>query len=536
MIEFFRRASRNLFARIFFGLLAISFAFMWGGQDGLRMIGLSKEATVAKVGGVSISNRDLAVEIERTRLNRRLRTGQEISSEDIKKRGLDRQLLEKLINEALFKIEADRLNISVSDHFIVKMLHAQKAFQRPDGSFSKETFMRFIHNFGFRTEKDYVDYTKSKMIRARLMSALSANASLPAGATAPLFAWNEQIRTAQGMSIDSSLLVVKETPTEDQLREFYGKNRHTFVAPQRRTFKALVLDSRKVKIAIKEDDIQVIYDLERDKKYKGMKDVDARKAIREQLHHDAAQEAMIAKADKIQTEFEAGSTLKDVAQANGVMYREFVDAPLVDKKVKRSEVDQGIVAAAFVAEEAELSPLEEIQETGQYVLIYLENRKDPAQLAFGAAMADVRDAYRQEAQGALTKELVEKIQKQLDGGAVFKTVALQNKLPLVTVRVNRRKTLAPTAIDLPFVAINQLFAVPLGRPTLVPYQSKEGKTLFLIAKVTDIKNGDVAKDPKGAKFFQERLAQQVGNDVFETYVAYLKKRNSVEINKSYFEK
>ena len=49
MIELFRRASGSLIARIFFGFLALSFAFMWGGQDGLRMIGLSKESTVATV-------------------------------------------------------------------------------------------------------------------------------------------------------------------------------------------------------------------------------------------------------------------------------------------------------------------------------------------------------------------------------------------------------------------------------------------------------------------------------------------------------
>ncbi len=534
MIELFRRASGSIIARIFFGFLAISFAFMWGGQDGLRMMGLSKDATVAKVGNLSITNRDLGVEIDRNRIKRRVQTAQDLSAEEIKERGLDRQILEKLINEALFKIEADKLNITVSDDFVVKMLHDQKAFQRPDGSFSKEIFMRFIHNFGFSTEKDYVDYTKAEMIRARLMSVLAANASLPSGATAPLYAWNDQIRSAQGMSIDPTKMVVKDPATEDQLREFYGKNRLNFVAPARRTFKALVLDAKKINVKIKEDDINVIYDLERDKKYKGVKDVDAKKAIREQLHHDAAHEQLIALADKIQTAFEAGTTLADVAKANGVELKEFSDAPLEDKKTTRSELDQGIVTVAFAAEEAELSPMEEIQGTGKYVIVYLEGRKDKAQLSFAEAMDEVREAYKRDAQSILTKELVEKIQKQLDGGAAFKAVALQNGLPLISVRANRREALAPTAIDLPPLAINQLFAVPFGRPTLLPYQGKKGQTLFLIAKVTDIKNGDVKKDPKGAELFAERLANQPGNDIFEFYVAYLKKRNPVEINKAYF--
>lgn len=536
MIELFRRASGSVIARIFFGLLAVSFAFMWGGQDGLRMIGLSKESTVAKVGSVSISNRDLGLAIERTRLNMRLRTGQELSNEDMKKFGLDRQLLDRLIAEALFKIEADRLKISVSDEYVVKMLHSQQAFLRPDGSFSKETFMRFIHNFGFATEKDYVAHTKAEMIRARVIAALSANASLPLVATAPLYAWNAQTRTAQGMIIEPTKMEPKTAATEDQLREFYGKNRRQFSAPERRTFKAVILNVANLKIPVKEEDVQVIYDLEKDRKYKEVPEKEAKDKIRQQLRHDGAQEVNMSMADKIQTQFEGGTALDDVAKANGATFKEFSDAPLVSKNVKRSDLDQGIVELAFSAVEGELSPMEELNDSGKYFLVYLESRKDPEQLSFGEAMDDIKAAYKREAQTLLTKELVEKIQKQLGDGANFKSVAAQHKLSLTTVRANRQKTLAPTAIDLPPVAINQLFSVPRGNLTLVPYQGKQGQPLFLVAKVTDVKNGDALKETKEVKAFEGLLQQQAGSDIIELYISYLRQKNPVEINASYFPK
>lgn len=538
MIELFRRASGSIIARIFFGLLAISFAFMWGGQDGLRMIGLSNEATVAKVGRVSISNRDLAMAIERTRLNVRLQTGQEISNEEVKKRGLDRQILERLIGEALFQIEADRLNIQVSDDFVVKMLHNQKVFLRPDGTFSKETFMRFIRQFGFSTEKDYVIHTKAEIVRSRIISALSANASLPFVAVAPLYAWNTQVRTAQGMVVDPKKMVLKTTPTEDQLREFYGKNRRQFFAPERRTFKAMVLDSSSFKVDVKEADVQVIYDLERDRKYKGVKETVAKGKIRQQLRHDAAQEAIIAKTDKIQREFEAGTALPDVAKANGAVFRDFSDEPLMRQRVsqnsKRSGLDQAIIELAFNAIEGELSPLEELNQSGQYFVVYLEGIKEPAQLSFGEAMGDLKVAYTREAQTILTKELVEGIQKKLGEGGEFKSIALHYKLPLMSVRANRQKTLAPTTLHLPPVALNQLFAAPRGNLTLLPYQGKDGRPLFLVTKVTEVKNGNASKGTKEVKKFEEMLQQQAGSDSIDSYLAYLRQKNPVEINKAYF--
>ncbi len=534
MIELFRRASGSIIARIFFGFLALSFAFMWGGQDGLRMIGLSKDATVAKVGSVSISNRDLGMAIERTRLNMRLRTGQELSNEDVKKFGLDRQLLDRLIAEALFKIEADRLKISVSDAYVVKMLQGQQAFLRPDVSFSKETFMRFIQNFGFATEKDYVAHTKAEMIRARVIAALSANASLPLVATAPLYAWNAQTRTAQGMIIDPTKMELKETPTEDQLREFYGQNRRQFAAPERRTFKAVVMNVANLKIPVKEEDVQVIYDLEKDRKYKEVPEKEAKDKIRQQLRHDAAQEVSMSMADKIQTQFEGGTSLAEVAKANGATFKEFTDVSLTPKNTQRSDLDQAIVDLAFNAVEGELSPMEELNDSGQYFVVYLEGRKDPEQLSFANAMDDIKLEYKREAQTLLTKELVEKIQKQLGDGGNFKSVAAQHKLSLITVRASRQKALAPTAMDLPPVAINQLFSVPRGSLTLVPYQGKEGQPLFLVAKVTEVKNGDASKETEEVKKFKDLLQQQAGSDIVEFYLAYLRQKNPVEINKAYF--
>lgn len=537
MIDFFRRASGTVVARIFFFLLALSFAVMWGGHDALRMIGISKESTVAKVGRQTISNLDLALAIERARLNVRMSTGQDLSPEDIKAAGLDRQILEKLIQDALINQEAARLKITVSDEFLATMIQSQKAFHTPDGQFSKEAFMRFIQTFGFATEKDYVDYTKSEILRGRLLSALAANAQLPEGSLDPLYAWNEQTRSAVAMTLDPQKMVVKAVPTEDQLRDFYGKNQKLFVAPPRRTFKVLVFDASKFKEqTVGSEEVQTIYDIEKDRKFKDMKEADAKKAIKAQLAQEKSQELVMKMAENVQKSFEEGKPLSEIAKGQTVTaegYKEFTDVSIADALAKRTPLDQAIIESAFKAEEGDLSPLDQVDDT-HFVMVYVEGQKDSAQLSFADALPKVKLAFEKDEQGKMTKALVEKIQKELDSGVSFKTVAAQNGLSLTTLRADRRKVLSPDSLKLSPMAINQLFVVPLGRATLVPHTDQGGRPSFLIAQITDVKNGDPRKDPKDLADFKSRLTDQAGNDVLEMLLTHLRAKTNVEINKAYF--
>jgi hypothetical protein len=241
-------------------------------------------------------------------------------------------------------------------------------------------------------------------------------------------------------------------------------------------------------------------------------------------------------AEEMQKAFEAGKPLSEVGKGNGITtdgYKEFTDVSIEDALAKRTPLDQAIITVAFKAEEGDLSPLEQVDET-HYAMIYVEGQKETSQLSFADALPKVKVAYERDEQSKMTKALVEKIQKDLDSGISFKTVAAQNSLSLITVRADRRKVIAPTPIDLAPMAINQLFVVPFGKATLVPYADKAGRPLFLIAQITEIKKGDLKGDKKLTEDFQGRLVEQAGNDVFEILVQHLRSRTAVEVNKAYF--
>lgn len=534
MIEFFRRASESLIARIFFGLLAISFAIMWGGQEGLRMIGISRDATVATVGAETITNRDLALAIERFRILSELRGGGELTMKEVRESGLDRQLLNMLIAESLVRQEAVKLDITVSDDYVIKQLRDNQMFKRADGTFSKETFQRFISNFGFRTEKEYVDYMKSEILRIRVIDALAANASLPVVSQEPLFAWSEQVRTASAMILDTTAIKVDENPSQDDLRDFYGKYQQQFAVPERRTFKALAIPVASLKIDVKESDIDLVYDIEKDKKYKDVKDTIAREEIREQLRREAAQDAVLAISSAVRDAFDEGASLKDIAAKNKYDLREFTEVQLQDKKGDRDQAEQNMIEYAFSVVEGELSAFEEIDSGKAYVAIFLEAVMEPSQLTFDQAMADVRDAFMAEKRLQKTQELVKDIETQLAGGKPFKALAMQNKLKLVTLRASRQKMLSPTPEDLLTARSDSLFRTTRSGTTVMPFVSPGKGVQFAFAKITEIRNGDAQKDPEGFRRFVERLKAQSRDDVFQLYESDLRTRYSVEVNERYF--
>ena len=534
MIEFFRKASSSIIAKIFFLFLAVSFVFLWGGQEGLRMIGLSKDYTVATVGSKKITTQELGLEIQRTLINLRMRTGQEIPQQSVKDLGIDRQVLERMISERIIELEAENLGIGISDNYIVDFVKKQPAFQTADGKFSKDLFIRFINQLGFAFEKDYVDYAKREMIKIRVLDALSKSSKLPMVAANPLYAWNEQVRTANAVVIDPELIKVKDVATEDELRDFYGKHMRSFYAPERRGFKVIVFDVKNLKINVKESDVDVMYDVEKNKKYKDMDIKKAKKTIRDTLRKDAQADAAISLFDKVQDEFESGTSIETLAKNLSLEIKNFENVALNKADEPRSSLDTAIINLAFQIESGESSSAELDEKSGTYFKVFVQDIQPPKQLAFQEAMNDVKEAQQRSVQAQLAQELVGKIEKDITAGQSISVVASRNRLKTMIVRASRQKALPPTSVELPPMSLANLFAVGKGAITLLPYVGADERPKFLLAKLTDIKNGDPTKDKKNAAEFEKNLQAQALNDVADMYITHLRDKYKVEINNKFF--
>jgi peptidyl-prolyl cis-trans isomerase D len=541
MIEFFRKAADTWAARIFLLLLALIFIFLWGGQEGLRMIGLSKDSTVATVGNKKITTQELSSAIVRAAAMIQWNTGQRLTNKDIERLGLDRQVLDLLIVDYLIQAEATHLGISVSDEMVAKMIKSQPTFQTPDGKFSKDLFDRFLNMMGFTHERDYVAYLKRDMLKRRVIATLIGTASVPAVAIDPLYAWNEQTRSAQGMVIDPAQLTVKKTLSDDDLRDYYGKNRQNFTQPERRTFEALLIDTQPYeKLArseIKDEDINALYAIEQTKKYKDIPEAKAKAEIRAQLKTDFIREKTLETGRSIQEDFDAGLSLEELEKKYAAQLFKYVDTRLSNPEIKKDPLQEQMTNLAFQIDENILSSTEEAELSDgnhRYFLLKVSQVKPKEILNFNEAQPLVKDALQKNLQLSAAEALVREINEQLSAGELFDQIAAKHNLKLVKINANRQEALAPTPYKLNSFALANLFGVRSGQAALLAVQDNTGQPIFIIAKITKIENGTATKDTEKVEQFSAALTEQLQLDVAEIYVTYLRQKYPVEVKEKFF--
>lgn len=542
MIEKFRKSVNTIVAKVLLGLLAIAFVFLWGGQDGLRMIGVGQSNTVAKVGAEKVTMQELGQKLSQTIALIQFETGQQISPDQVRKMGLDRQVLEALIQQKLVDVEVENLGIGVSDGYVAREIKSQDIFKDQKGAFSKDTFLARIRQLGYRNERDYVDARKAEIARQWLISALSGGATAPAVATDPLYRWEQQTRTGSGVVINYRDMKVKD-PSEDELRNFFGENRGRFKISEARDFKALILNTKAyeadAKSAVKDQDVDAIYDVEKDRRFKGVPESEARKAIRTDLEASYVHDKAIAQGQAIDDAFAQGQNLEDIAKQYGTLVsisgarllKPGIKVEKVSSDLPQSQVES-LVDLAFQSE-ADMLSTAMLFEGGNMALIYVDHIHDPRFPTFQEAESDVKQAYDTEQKINAAKDLVGTLSKEVRAGQSLVSLAHEKGLSVIQIKAKRDESLAPTPYKMNAAALEQFFAVTPGGLALIPVQSKKGDDFQILAVMESIQLGALPSHKDQVKF-EKLITDQVRSDILETYLAYLRTKYTIEINDRIF--
>jgi peptidyl-prolyl cis-trans isomerase D len=534
MIESFRKYANSWVVRFFFLLLALCFAFLWGGHEAWKMIGFSRESTVATVGGHRISVQDLGHEINRELIRIQLETGKTYTEEQVREVGLDRHVLQRMVIERLIELEANKLGIVVTDNFAAQAIKSSPLFKTSDGMFSKARFDQIVHHLGFQGEKDYVPYIKRELLRFRIVRALTDNMPVPDVYLNKLYAWDEQTRSIQVMIINPKQLQLSGEPTENELRDFYGKNQKLFWAPEKRNLQLLLIDGSRFKDAakVKPEDVDALYEAHKGDKYKSVTPQKAKTEIKAQLEHDKIAEAAQEFAHKLEEEFNSGVSLKELALKHYLTYREIKDASR--QGLTPDSPDATYILRAFENEEGVLSSLEKDTQ-GKFFLTYVESITPSKQQSFKNALPQVKQKYTENKQLEAAQKLAHSIGEELNKGGFFEAIAHQNNLKLVTVKVNRRNVLPGSPLVLVPQMIHAIFSINKGQSTILPYVTPGQEVQILVTKLTDIKNADPSKVSKeDMKKFEEEIQLQMQGDLIDQYLEYLRGKYKVEINQHFF--
>ncbi|ACK49479.1 PpiC-type peptidyl-prolyl cis-trans isomerase [Methylocella silvestris BL2] len=329
MLDAMRAATKGWIGRtvmgIVLGFIILSFA-VWGIGDIFRGFGANK---LAEVGNEQITTEAFrfAYQTELQRAQRQARRA--ITNDEAKRFGLDRQVLSRLVSEAVLDQETHALGLAMSDAEIARTIAADPSFKGASGQFDRARFEELLRDNGL-TEKAFVREQRGVYLRQELIDSMTNGLQLPKAMLELIHRYQTETRTLDYFVLPAAAAGTIALPSDDELGKYFEDRKLGYSAPEYRTLVTLTLTPESIAKpdAVSDADALRRYDEIKGEKYGApekrqidqlfFSDPAAAAAAREKLDAGASFEDIVA---------QQGSTMKDVSL--GLVTR----GQLIDKAV-----------------------------------------------------------------------------------------------------------------------------------------------------------------------------------------------------------
>jgi peptidyl-prolyl cis-trans isomerase D len=541
MLEYFRKASSSWLFRGFFLVLAIAFGFLWGIGDFIYKMGGGGGQTVITVGPVKVTAREFEIDVYRQMELLQNQTGQKIDREQAHQIGIDAQVLNRLVNSTILELEGKRLGIIASDNQVRKTIFNEKFFQNSKGAFDKDKFHAIISKLGF-TEQTYIDQLRKDILRAEIVKAIALGVEAPEFYASILYRWQSEIRQISAVMIQSHPSLVKETPNEETLRNFYVDNKELFKTPELRTIRALVIDPTKVMKEIEISDDKALEEFNaQQSEYEGKAFDKVKDQIKTLLKKQQASERIYKLSTEIEDAYSGGEKLEEITKRYGFAISTLFKLDMNGKPdpfsanastPSLSLLDQSILKQSFTQELGTLGDMVEAED-GKFFMAVVDEIIPSQQKPF-AEIKDQAIPYWKKRQAVNeAKKLASTIAKDVEKSGDINAISSRYNLKTISAKVSRRGPVAPSTLKLPESLLERIYSVTKGKAVFGAI-SENGETNYLVAVVSNIQQPQVDEKSKDVEKFNTFLSTALIEDILEEYVFSLRKRYPVEINKRYF--
>lgn len=435
MLGAIRTAASNWLGRavliVVMGLLIVSFA-IWGIGDIFRGGVARNVATVGKENITSDQFRNVFNE-ELRRIQQRVR--RPVTTEDARAFGLDREVLNRMIDESVMNQKAERLGLGLDQATIVKSVMEAEMF-RVAGQFDRQRFADVLQQNGL-TEAQFFAQQGQLMLRQQLGVALVGGFRGPETLGRAVHQYREEARDLEVIIIPAEKAAEPPAPDDAKLKAFHTERKSEFRTVETRKVTVLATSSAQfaANLTIGDAEIRAFYERqlaagrfgtpEKRRAYRILFDTEAdAKAAAEKLAGGMTIEALLAEKKLTAVDVDLGLksraeiTDRAVADAVFALPENGVSAPVKDAF--------GFVLLRLVAvEAARATPFEEVRNQiagearmdaiardptikGQLDGLY---RKIEDQRIAGKSLAEAAQA------AGLTPVVIEKLDRQGQDGA-----------------------------------------------------------------------------------------------------------------------
>lgn len=287
MITAFRRYLETWPVRLFFGLMVIAFV-VWGVGDVVRRIGTA--TWIAKVGGQEITpgqfneifERDLAL------AEQRLPEGRNVTA--ALRQRVAHAALDQEIAQAALSAELARLRIAVPDASMRQAVFAMPAFKGPGGAFDRARLQAVLASNGISQDR-FLGMVSGQIAQQQLISALTAGLAPPGLLVDRLYHFAAEQRAALVAAVPFAAAPPPPAPDAAALHRWYADHPWLYRIPAYREIKlvALTADSLARTLTITPADLRAYYEAHRASYV-----TPERRALRVLVLHDAAKATALA--------------------------------------------------------------------------------------------------------------------------------------------------------------------------------------------------------------------------------------------------
>ncbi len=235
MLELIRKYSKSIVVKIFLTILAGSFGLFFGLSYIVDKI--QGKDYVVKVGNIKIPPNVYKYEKD-NRMNIAKRRKEKVDEKEISK-----EILRQIIWENVITLGAEEYGILVSEATLFSFISNMEFFRKSDGHFDAALLRRFLSRSGM-SEKEFLQNSK-RNITNHIMQAPFRYIALGVENEYFLRAGIER-RRIKFFEIDPNLIKITETPTDEDLEDFYNNDTEKFEIPEKRSFVVLIMGMDKV--------------------------------------------------------------------------------------------------------------------------------------------------------------------------------------------------------------------------------------------------------------------------------------------------
>jgi peptidyl-prolyl cis-trans isomerase D len=345
MLQSLRNAGKSWVAKILLVLLAGSFA-VWGIQD---IFGGFRSTALATVGDQEISSQQYSDSFRQALQNLAQQSGQNLSAEDARKMGIDRTILNNLVQSATIDAQASNLKLSISKEMIAEEAKANPIFQNK-GNFDPQLFARLLQQNGLNEEMFVASESRNRA-RNAITGAVDRGFTPPNMLVEALYRYRSEQRDARYFTIAASATDVA-APTDEELKKQYDATPAAYTAPEYRSIAVMKVEPADMapKIAISAEELTKGYE-----KYKLDHFTPEKRTILQvsfPTTDDAkkAKERIAAGEDFLAIAKERGATDADITFADKSK-AEFLDKTIAEAafKLKQDEVSEPVSGSLVTA-------------------------------------------------------------------------------------------------------------------------------------------------------------------------------------------